>query len=58
MSMLSNEETHEYMEAKRRCPELVMSESDPTRFLRCESYDNFKAALRLSKYWKNVQHTS
>lgn len=52
MSMLSNEETHEYMEAKRRCPELVMSESDPTRFLRCESYDNFKAALRLSKYWK------
>jgi hypothetical protein len=42
----------EYLRAFELAPELVRRESDPLRFLRCENYDAWAAALRLTKYWK------
>jgi hypothetical protein len=42
----------EYLRAFELAPELVRTESDPLRFLRCENYDAWAAALRLTKYWK------
>jgi hypothetical protein len=42
----------EYLRAIELAPELVRTESDPLRFLRCENYDAWAAALRLTKYWK------
>jgi hypothetical protein len=42
----------EYLRAVELAPELVRIESDPLRFLRCENYDAWAAALRLTKYWK------
>lgn len=38
-------------QALQRCPELVMTESDPAQFLRCENLDKTLAAQRLMRYW-------
>mmetsp|Transcript_13731 Transcript_13731/g.23835 ORF Transcript_13731/g.23835 Transcript_13731/m.23835 type:complete len:187 (+) Transcript_13731:185-745(+) len=42
----------DYKEAMERAPELVQTESNPLKFLRCEKYDAAKAARRMSMYWK------
>jgi hypothetical protein len=42
----------EYLRAVELAPELVRTESDPLRFLRCDNYDAWAAALRLTMYWK------
>lgn len=42
----------DYTEAKRRVPELVQTESDPIKFLRCEQYNATAAAKRMQLYWK------
>lgn len=36
----------------KRCEELVMTESDPAQFLRCDNLDKVLAAQRLVRYWK------
>jgi len=41
-----------YLEALERCPDLVQTESDPLRFARVESFNDYKAARRLVEYWK------
>ena len=40
------------IEAWRKCPDLVQSESDPIQFLRCEDFNGWGAAFRLALYWK------
>jgi hypothetical protein len=41
-----------YLEAQRRVPFLVATESPPIRFLRCEDFDPSAAAKRLVSYWQ------
>jgi len=41
-----------YLEAKRRAPGLVKTETDPLRFVRLCDYNAWAAAERLCKYWK------
>lgn len=41
-----------YLEACSRVPELVATESDPLKFLRCCEFDVEAAAKRLIEYWK------
>jgi hypothetical protein len=43
----------EFWEAVQTAPHLIMTESDPRKFLECEQRDPSKAALRLVMYWKN-----
>ena len=52
MQAIPREEKMVYLEAKRRCPELVKAESDPMRFIRCCDFDMKVAAQRLCLYWK------
>jgi hypothetical protein len=40
------------IEAWRKCPDLVQTESDPIQFLRCENFEPWTAAFRLALYWK------
>jgi hypothetical protein len=42
----------EFLEALRRTPELVQSESHPVNFLVVEDYNPWSAAKRLTLYWK------
>jgi hypothetical protein len=42
-----------YMEALKRAPNLVATESDPIRFLRFEKYNAWAAARRLVTYWSS-----
>ena len=46
------EDKEDYLRALKQCPELVKTESDPILFLRCEEFDVWAAALRMTKYWK------
>lgn len=41
-----------YLEACSRAPELVATESDPLKFLRCCQFDPESASKRLLEYWK------
>lgn len=40
------------VEAVRKCPDLVATESDPILFLRREEFNVWAAAFRLALYWK------
>lgn len=42
----------DYLIAVQRVPELVDTESDPAKFLRCEEFSAIHAARRLVRYWK------
>ena len=50
--MLSDREKAAYTEATERAPELIDSESDPLRFLRCAKYNAWAAARHLARYWE------
>lgn len=52
LSLLPDSSKAEYLEAKRRVPELVKRESDRIVFLRCEGHNAYKAAARIAKYWE------
>jgi len=42
----------EFEEAREIVPDIVANETKFIDFLRCESMDPYKAAVRLSMYWK------
>ena len=44
-------------EALRQCPDVCETESDPHRFLRCEQFSGYGAALRLAQYWAARKHS-
>jgi hypothetical protein len=46
-----NNERASYLRAMQLCPDLVATETDPLRFLRCERFDVRKASSRLLRYW-------
>ena len=52
LNAIPNHEKLDYLEAVRRAPDLVTSESDPMRFLRFTNYNARAAAQVLIKYWK------
>ena len=52
IALIPDVEKAAYLEAKKRAPELVETESDPTCFLRLHEYDYWKAAERMVSYWK------
>jgi cell division protein FtsB len=52
MAIMPDTDKAAYLEALAKDPELVLRESDPTRFLECEHNDPWKAAKRLACYWK------
>jgi hypothetical protein len=52
MASVPDEDTAAYMEAVRRVPSLVARESNPDLYLEYDSYDPWKAALRVANYWK------
>ena len=52
LKSIRNEEKVDYLEAIRRCPDLVASESDPMRFLRFTHFNTSAAAQGLIRYWK------
>jgi hypothetical protein len=52
LETIPDAEKQVYIEALERAPQLVLSESDPARFLRCEKYDAWAAAVRLVNYWE------
>jgi hypothetical protein len=52
LKTIHDKEKTAYLEAVRRVPNLVENESSPIRFLRCDRYDPWAAARRLTTYWK------
>ncbi|KAG7353336.1 hypothetical protein IV203_009385 [Nitzschia inconspicua] len=42
----------DYNKAMETVPDIVQTESDPVKFLRCERYDVTAAAKRIQLYWK------
>ncbi|KAL3915948.1 MAG: hypothetical protein SGARI_008072, partial [Bacillariaceae sp.] len=52
LSRIPSNQLKDYTHAKKVCPELVTTESDPIKFLRCENYNAAAAAKRLQLYWK------
>jgi hypothetical protein len=52
LKLLPNEDTKDFVEALRRVPLLVELESNPTKFLRRESFDVDAAVKRLAMYWR------
>jgi hypothetical protein len=52
MASIPVEDKAAYVEAARRAPNLVEAESNPDLYLEYDSYDPWKAALRVSNYWK------
>lgn len=49
---LDNDVKREYIAALEIAPHLVSTESEASKFLRCEGGDPIKAAKRLALYWK------
>jgi hypothetical protein len=52
LKTIHDKEKTAYLEAVRRVPNLVENESSPILFLRCDRYDPWAAARRLTTYWK------
>jgi hypothetical protein len=52
MASIPDEDKSAYKEAARRAPNLVETESNPDLYLEYDSYDPWKAALRVANYWK------
>jgi hypothetical protein len=52
MASIHDEDKSAYVEAARRAPDLVEAESNPDLYLEYDSYDPWKAALRVANYWK------
>ena len=46
----------DYLKAKRICPHLFKTESDPMMFLRCDNFNAWAAARRLVEYWRYRTH--
>ena len=54
LELLSDQKKAAYTEATQRAPELIDSESDPLRFLRCAKYNAWVAAHHLARYWEKL----
>ena len=52
MASIPDEDKAAYVEAVRQTPNLVEAESNPDLYLEYDSYDPWKAALRVANYWK------
>jgi hypothetical protein len=52
LGLVPVEDKLEYLEALRRSPHLVETESDPMRFLRCDGFNPWSAARRIIDYWR------
>lgn len=52
MASISDEDKAAYAKAVRQAPNLVEAESNPDLYLEYDSYDPWKAALRVANYWK------
>uniref|UniRef100_A0A7S3L7I0 Uncharacterized protein n=1 Tax=Amphora coffeiformis TaxID=265554 RepID=A0A7S3L7I0_9STRA len=48
--------TNDYFIALDHCPEIVMSETHPVKFFRCEHGNSWAAALRLVQNWSLRRH--
>jgi hypothetical protein len=53
MAGLPRETKESYVEALRRNPDLVETESNPDLYLAYDQHDPWKAALRVAAYWKS-----
>jgi hypothetical protein len=53
MAGLPSETTEAYVEALRRAPDLVETESNPDLYMAYDQHDPWKAALRVAAYWKS-----
>eukprot|EP00977_Amphora_coffeiformis_P015810 scaffold4740_cov165-Amphora_coffeaeformis.AAC.8 len=51
LPLLPAELTADYREAREAAPDLIMGETNPTIFLRCEKGDPWSAAKRLALHW-------
>lgn len=51
LDLIPTEQKEAYLEAVRRCPLLVETETSPVKFLRCEHYNAKSAALRMVRNW-------
>lgn len=47
----------DYLEAIKRCPDLISKESNPLSYLRFEKFDFKAAATRLTRYWEERKRT-
>lgn len=52
IQLLPEDSKLEYLQALKRVPALVETESDPVKFLHCCKHDVHAAAKRLVSYWK------
>ena len=52
INMMADEEKADYLEAKSKVPHLVMKESNPLWFVRCEKWNTWAAARRVAFYWR------
>lgn len=52
LALIPEHEKEEYIEALEKCPGLVLTESDPIRFLRFTNFNAPAAAISLTRYWK------
>ena len=52
INLMADEEKKDYLEAKRVVPHLVLKESNPIWFIRCEKWNTWAAARRVTFYWK------
>jgi len=53
LQLLDDDAATEYRTAVQRVPELVKSETPPSRFLRTEDFHVVRAAKRMALYWKS-----
>ena len=52
IELIPEKDKVDYLRAKRECPHLFETESDPIRFLRCENFNPWSAGQRLVEYWR------
>ena len=52
LQLIDGDVASEYHTAVKRVPELVKSESPPSKFLRTENFHVLRAAKRITLYWK------
>ena len=52
INLMEDDEKKDYLEAKRVVPNLILTESNPLWFIRCEKWNTWAAARRVAFYWK------
>lgn len=51
LALIPDSEKEAYLLAKSTAPKVVRTESDPMHFLRCDRFDPWAAAQRMTRYW-------